>query len=55
MSKKNRKRKSEDENQSPIDWEEENIISEEIKNEMKSMWEVDIFIVINFSTFYTAL
>ncbi|XP_034193814.2 uncharacterized protein LOC117610476 isoform X1 [Osmia lignaria lignaria] len=40
MSKKNRKRKSEDENQSPIDWEEENIFSEEIKNEMKSMWEI---------------
>ncbi|XP_076394662.1 uncharacterized protein LOC100878137 isoform X1 [Megachile rotundata] len=40
MSKKSRKRKSEDGSQSPVDWEEENIFSEEIKNEMESMWEI---------------
>ncbi|KOX73080.1 hypothetical protein WN51_14567 [Melipona quadrifasciata] len=40
MSKKNKKRKLEEEEQSMVDWEQENIFPEEIKNEMESMWEI---------------
>ncbi|CAD1479110.1 unnamed protein product, partial [Heterotrigona itama] len=40
MSKKNRKRKLEEEEQSMVDWEQENIFPEEIRNEMESMWEI---------------
>ncbi|XP_017753878.1 PREDICTED: putative uncharacterized protein DDB_G0282133 isoform X1 [Eufriesea mexicana] len=40
MSKKNRKRKLEEEEQSMLDWEQENIFPEEIRNEMESMWEI---------------
>lgn len=43
MSKKNRKRKLEGDDQSMVDWEQENIFPEEIKNEMETMWEVYIF------------
>lgn len=46
MSKKNRKRKLEGDDQSMVDWEQENIFPEEIKNEMETMWEVHIFIII---------
>lgn len=44
MSKKNRKRKLEEEEQSMVDWEQENIFPEKIRNEMESMWEVHISI-----------
>ncbi|XP_031773971.1 uncharacterized protein LOC100865956 isoform X6 [Apis florea] len=40
MSKKNRKRKLEGDDQSIVDWEQENIFPEEIKNEMETMWEI---------------
>ncbi|CAL7937689.1 unnamed protein product [Xylocopa violacea] len=40
MSKKNRKRKLEGEDQLMFDWEQENILPEEIKNEMETMWEL---------------
>nr|XP_033190854.1 kinesin-related protein 8-like isoform X1 [Bombus vancouverensis nearcticus] len=40
MTKKNRKRKLEEEEQSMIDWERENILTEEIRNEMEFMWEI---------------
>ncbi|KOC59879.1 Uncharacterized protein KIAA2026 [Habropoda laboriosa] len=40
MSKKNRKRKLEGEEQTMVDWEQENFFSEEIRNEMESMWEI---------------
>ncbi|XP_043526698.1 uncharacterized protein LOC122537532 isoform X3 [Frieseomelitta varia] len=40
MSKKNKKRKLEEEEQSMVDWEQENIFPEEIRNEMESMWEI---------------
>ncbi|XP_076759655.1 uncharacterized protein LOC143428564 isoform X2 [Xylocopa sonorina] len=40
MSKKNRKRKLEGEDQLMVDWEQENIFPEEIKNEMETMWEL---------------
>lgn len=46
MSKKNKKRKLEEEEQSMIDWEQENIFPEEIRNEMESMWEVHISIIL---------
>ena len=42
MSKKNKKRKLEEEEQLMVDWEQENIFPEEIRNEMESMWEVHI-------------
>ncbi|XP_043790554.1 putative uncharacterized protein DDB_G0282133 isoform X2 [Apis laboriosa] len=40
MSKKNRKRKLEGDDQSMVDWEQENIFPEKIKNEMETMWEI---------------
>ncbi|KAK9295678.1 hypothetical protein QLX08_010092 [Tetragonisca angustula] len=40
MSKKNKKRKLEEEEQLMVDWEQENIFPEEIRNEMESMWEI---------------
>ncbi|XP_071865996.1 uncharacterized protein isoform X2 [Bombus fervidus] len=40
MTKKNRKRKLEEEEQSMINWERENILTEEIKKEMEFMWEI---------------
>lgn len=55
MTKKNRKRKLEEEEQSMIDWERENILTEETRNEMEFMWEVDISITysIHKSSFLT--
>ncbi|XP_076161395.1 uncharacterized protein LOC143143702 isoform X3 [Ptiloglossa arizonensis] len=40
MSQKNRKRKLEGEEQSIVDWEQENIFLGETRNEMESMWEL---------------
>ncbi|CAK9795675.1 Uncharacterized protein KIAA2026 [Anthophora plagiata] len=40
MSKKSRKRKLEGEEQTMIDWEQENIFPEEIRQEMECMWEI---------------
>lgn len=40
MSKRSRKRKAEEEEQSMVDWEQENIFPNEVKAEMESMWEV---------------
>ncbi|XP_015434839.1 PREDICTED: serine/threonine-protein kinase pakD-like [Dufourea novaeangliae] len=40
MLKKNRKRKLEEEEQQMVDWEQENIFPNKIRNEMESMWEI---------------
>lgn len=40
MSKKNRKRKFEGDDQLVLDWEQENLMSVEMKSEIESMWEV---------------
>ncbi|XP_076678003.1 uncharacterized protein LOC143374055 isoform X2 [Andrena cerasifolii] len=40
MSKRSRKRKAEEEEQSMVDWEQENIFPDEVKAEMESMWEI---------------
>lgn len=45
MSQKNRKRKLEGEEQSIVDWEQENIFLGETRNEMESMWEVHSSII----------
>ncbi|XP_012287734.1 uncharacterized protein LOC105703723 isoform X2 [Orussus abietinus] len=40
MSKKGRKRKFEGEEQVMVDWEKENILPDDVKDEMESMWEI---------------
>ncbi|KAG7200621.1 hypothetical protein KM043_001177 [Ampulex compressa] len=40
MSKKSRKRKLEGEDQSMIDWEQESLLPDDLKDEMESMWEI---------------